>query len=346
MGLWSVLHSSAFDDHHSIPTTADITRSAHKTASLGSRVFPSNGLTTHQLAEAIKENHLAPIVLHGDSGKRIPLVNKPGFSRSYFASSCAAFIRSGYPILLGGLLENCGPHAVCAVGFREPTIPHSTHSAVELADGYVEHVYIHDDNLGPSVRFRIEENPTNQVAVLVADPPPPRNGGNAQGPTVTYDRFLPCEIIAAVHDNLRLSPDALFDFGRDVARGLYDVAKQSRTATGQPPPESIWYSARFLKLSRYLSDELPKAALMQSKIVAAARLALCERIAPMSLHIGVVRIALSGADPIVDFLFDTTDGDRDPQIYAHVCYQPEIDRLVHAVASSWNMNLGMPIKAF
>lgn len=42
IALWSMLHSSAFDDYHAIPSTADITRFAHLTASLGARVFPSS----------------------------------------------------------------------------------------------------------------------------------------------------------------------------------------------------------------------------------------------------------------------------------------------------------------
>ncbi len=66
VALWSMLHSSAFDAHHAIPTTADITRYAHRTASLGSRVFPSDGLTVEQAGEAIKESGLEPEIVAGD----------------------------------------------------------------------------------------------------------------------------------------------------------------------------------------------------------------------------------------------------------------------------------------
>ena len=54
IALWSALQSSAFDDFHAIPTTAEITKLANKTASLGSKTFPSRGLTHFQLYEAIK----------------------------------------------------------------------------------------------------------------------------------------------------------------------------------------------------------------------------------------------------------------------------------------------------
>ena len=38
VSLWSMLQSSAFDDHHAIPTTAEITQAAHKRHSFGTRV--------------------------------------------------------------------------------------------------------------------------------------------------------------------------------------------------------------------------------------------------------------------------------------------------------------------
>lgn len=44
VALWSLVHSSAYDEFHGIPTTADLTRYANQRSALGSRIFPSNGL--------------------------------------------------------------------------------------------------------------------------------------------------------------------------------------------------------------------------------------------------------------------------------------------------------------
>ncbi len=64
---------------------------------------------------------LAPVVLQGDTkaGERA------AFTRDRFAAACATLIRSGYPALIVGELEDQGAHAVCAVGFREcaPPVP-------------------------------------------------------------------------------------------------------------------------------------------------------------------------------------------------------------------------------
>src|SRR5690606_19992342 len=62
IGIWTLLHSSAFDDVHSIPTTADITKAAHINSSLGSRPFPQRGLKIEQMLEAILAYDLAPVI--------------------------------------------------------------------------------------------------------------------------------------------------------------------------------------------------------------------------------------------------------------------------------------------
>ena len=95
IALWTALNSSAFDDHYSIPTTAEITSFANKTASLGSRIFPSEGLTIHQMGEAIKENKLSPVLIGGDIENEFSSFSKERFLSSVRVSGC-------YP--LGGRL--------------------------------------------------------------------------------------------------------------------------------------------------------------------------------------------------------------------------------------------------
>lgn len=49
IALWSMLHSSAFDDRHVVPTTAEITQTAHRAGLSAAPLFPSSGLTALQL---------------------------------------------------------------------------------------------------------------------------------------------------------------------------------------------------------------------------------------------------------------------------------------------------------
>src|SRR6185437_13046052 len=106
------------EGYHALPTTAAVTRAAHRTASLGDRIFPSTGLTVLQLREAIKEYGLAPAVVPGDK----VVSGRPRFSRERFCSSLSVLLSSGYPAILEVEVNGSG-HAVCVVGFRPSASP-------------------------------------------------------------------------------------------------------------------------------------------------------------------------------------------------------------------------------
>lgn len=320
IGVWTMLHSSAFDEHHAIPTTADITKAAHKSASLGDRMFPSVGLTIYQLAEAIKEHGLSPVVCQGD------FKQAGGFSRERFASTCAAFIRSGYPVLILGRFYDGAGHAQCAVGFRDA--PPLLDGPVSMADNAVDHLYIHDDNLGANVRFRICTDDTRRV-FLKADPPPPRYGGERQqSPTLTYPELWPETMVVAVHNDLRTSPDCLHIAGTKMATLLSQILHQLGAAV---PSCSLVFGSRFIALTDYCGSELGRMLGGDSRILARVRLKLLEGCPPLSLHLGLVRISLTDSTPFVDILFDTTDSDRNHPVFAHLSYSPLAAQVIEEI---------------
>jgi hypothetical protein len=354
IALWTMLHSSAFDDHHAIPTTADITRSAHKSASLGSRIFPSIGLTIPQICEAIKEHNLAPLILEGDV--RDSRGNTLGFSRERFASSCAAFVRSGYPILLiGSFLDGeigGSGHAMCVVGFRSTAPRRTKPREISFHESNIEHIYVHDDNIGPSVRFKIEEFRVagiirqKRVAGICPDAPP-RTIKNKipQDSQSDYPPFCPTHLVVAAHNDLRTSPDRLHEVGMTAATylgyGLMGLAKNSKTRGF-----GITMSTRFIKLAMYVGQELAKTLGSKRKRLSRVRLALWEKVSPMSLHVGVVRLGLDDATPLVDILYDTTDSDRNHSAFAHVVYQPWVKMLIELLSKKGLCDFGKCVEAF
>ncbi len=225
VALWTMLHSSALDEHHAVPTTVEITRAAKAHWPLSHRIFPaSEGLVVEQLCHAIRAQGLQPSVLDGDEQVELEGNIERAFSRRRFAASCAALIRSGYPALIAcHMLVEDQPfvdHAVCAVGFRPAPPPKEPGVAVE-DDELLEHLYIHDDNLGPSVRFALrEENISTAppVAVLDASPPPPlERSPKMPNPTSSYPRLVPFSIVAALPDEIRMKSDFLNDKAMTLA---------------------------------------------------------------------------------------------------------------------------------
>jgi hypothetical protein len=317
-----MLHSSAFHERHSLPTTVSITLAAHKTASLGSRVFPSDGLLIEQLLEAIKEHQLSPIVMEGD--KRLPSGSKV-FTKERFCGTCAALLRSGYPVLIEGT-RNEG-HAVCAVGFRplaRTTIPAGCSG---LEDSNFEHMYIHDDNLGPSVRFKIEEDPASGGVFLVPDAPAPGPLGPrpVADPCAGVTPLIPRSIVVAVHKEVRVDPDKIHEEALTLAE-LLALGFQSASFN-----EGVSVAPRFVRLSRYVSEEL--RSVVAPAHLGRVKLALYEHVVPMSYHIAVARFGLRGA-VLMDVIFDTTDSELNCAAFAHVVFSPIADLLLDAITQN------------
>lgn len=336
--LWSMFHSSAFDDHHAIPTTAQITMAAHKTASLGSRIFPSSGLQIYQLAEAIKEQGLAPVVIDGDNVSS----GRKGFSRERFASSCASLLRSGYPVIIIGDFGGTCLHALCATGFREAIPVPLQPNEVKLADSEINYLYIHDDNIGPNVRYKIDTDHTGHVC-LELSPPPTNNSKEEQDFAAKFPRIFPSQLVVAVHEDLRTSPDVLHEEGIKKA---YEILKRLNLLLGTSgiSPIGLTLSTRFMKLASYMGDELSRTLDGTPNILGRTRLALCENVPPMSLHVGLIRIALGNATPLIDIIHDTTDSNRNHPVFAKIIYHSTIDLALKTMPST--DKLGISIKAY
>jgi len=343
IALWSMLHSSAFDDHHAIPTTADITRFAHRRASLGARVFPSAGLTIFQLCEAIKEAGLAPVVLQGDTMAN----GRAAFTRDRFASACATLIRSGYPALVVGELEDVGAHAVCVVGFRECAPPVPDPGTIQLQDTGVYHLYVHDDNLGPNVRFLIwpDENEA-YVRLQASAPTPQHNLKLPAGPSTMYPDFVPSQVITAVHEDLRASPDRLSRRAILSAKTLVNCHNELVDGGHMPgQPLGLTIGTRFMKLHEYLGGELDRVLANKRSALARVRLLLSEKVPPMSLHLGVVRVGWR-AVPLLDVLFDTTDADSNLIAFCNVQYDEEMGQLAKVLTHLGMLDLGHAVNAY
>jgi hypothetical protein len=289
--------------------------------------------------EAIKAQKLAPIWCAGDIQ-----ASDQGFSKERFASTCASFIRSGYPVLIWG--QHLRPdisdkHVICAVGFREAAPPSSQPGAVSLQDGETTHLYIHDDNLGPNVRFKIIDNGVdsngNPLPVTIRTDPP---SGVSGSPTVGYPEIRPEAMCIAVHECLRSSPDSLHIMGKNMAHGLCSALNVALNANSLPSV-SLSLSTRFIKLSDYLGGELAKTLGGRGPILGRVRLELCEKVRPMSLHIAVIRIALANSTPLVDLIYDTTDTDLNRPVFAYIAYDKTV-----ALVLSKSPNIGVAIHAF
>ena len=342
--IWSILHSSAFDDHHAIPTTAGITKAAHKYTPLETRMFPSVGLQVIQMCDAIREHNLSPALLNAP-------MNDGGFSRERFSSSCAAYIRSGYPVLLIGDRSD-GRHAICVVGFRSCPPPNTNSSGtVGFQDSDLEYIYVHDDNIGPNVRFRIETIDNGkgvEVVQLVHAPPTSHFPSSNQQLNANLGPFRPQQLLVAVHNDLRTSPDALHRAGIYVGDALLIALSQSVISQQSAGNLTVGLtmSARFVTLAQYLRRTIPETLTNSPSLISKVRIELCEKVPPMSLHLGLVRFAAEDSTLLVDVIYDTTDSDRNHPVFAHILYQPIAKNWMTRISTQTGYDFGVAVEAY
>jgi hypothetical protein len=320
VALWSLMHSSAFDEHHAIPTTAEVTRLAGR-GGLGQRVFPSGGLTLIQIIEAIKGAGLAPIVV---TGKRSSDSSSACFSAAEFCGSLAAMIRAGFPVLVSGALvedeKERGKHAVCAVGFRDAGHAGPLEGgSVLFQDSLVPHLYVHDDNIGPNVRLSVAEH--NGQVVLKRDPPPSRDPAwTGASRSFKYPDLVPDALIVAVPESLRTSPSRLNRAAADYGKALQLILRRV------DPRLTVTVGARFISLRDYLGKELPRLIGSPSPSLARVRMSLAECSPALSLHLALVRLTL-GRVPLMDIVFDTSDSDLNLDPRCTITFAPGLSAL-------------------
>lgn len=365
IALWTMLHSSAYDEHHAVPTTTAVTLSAHRTASMGARIFPSSGLKPHQIAEAIKEHGLTPLVLEASDSYR--LRGSDGyehsikyFSRRELAHTCATLIRSGYPVVIAaqrlrmdGERWSLSNHAVCAVGFRSCAPGMVLPGRAEQEDENIPFLYLHDDNTGPNVRCRVyDDDPRFRgVAALLRAPPQAgeRPSGVAPRPQ-EYTPLIPYVLIAGVHNDLRLGLGQLNNVGEHISRRISariaDIAKRNDVMV-----PGLSFGVRFLRQKDYLGEDLDRL-LADPALRGRVRLALVEQVPPMSLHLGVVRIGRTVSDsegvrslPLMDILFDTTDSQLNAFAFAHLMFDPGAEAVIAPIRRKRPTDFGKPIAA-
>ncbi len=349
IGIWTMLHSSAFNDRNAIPTTSMITEAAHSSALVGRPPYPSHFLQLNQIQHAIMQLGFVPAVTSGNVAGQF-------FEKERFSSTCAAYIRSGYPLIIGAQHADGVPigHAVCAVGFREVSVEaKEQRNTVCIQDEDVEYVYIHDDNIGPNVRFKIESQeyiaPNNQVynrCILRMETPEYLQ--NSDDITLDNTVLIPHTIIGAVHRDLKITTDNFFRHGIQLTSSIKQGldAYLNQTASGQSV-DTLVFSTRFIMLKDYLSLELSRQFRDEPQLLARVRMQLQEEVPPMSLHLAVLRIALPDASILLDVLFDTTDTDKNRSVFCHIIYDSGISQFLTILPLELrNKKLGVAVQGF
>jgi hypothetical protein len=152
--LWSTFHGTGKKFQHPIMSPVDITKAACDHMPLDTRALPNRGLSSEQIAHAIRNVNLEPYPV--DASDQVLLQD-----------NVYAYCKFGIPLLLGVYLvdiskdkpEYLGNHAVAVTGYSlgvaEPT-PLSP-SGFLTKSSQIDKIYAHDDQVGPFSRMELNQ---------------------------------------------------------------------------------------------------------------------------------------------------------------------------------------------
>jgi hypothetical protein len=160
--LWSAFQGTGILFHHVIPSPVEITEDATRLLPLANRTFPNKGLSSEQMAHAIRKVGLEPVVL---KFKNFDLLK----------ATVYAFLKGGIPIVLGirlhdkekKIVKTVGEHAVTITGFKtaKRRIEEFDIDGIEakryaekfyLYSSHINKIFVHDDQLGPFARMEFD----------------------------------------------------------------------------------------------------------------------------------------------------------------------------------------------
>ncbi|MDR2563798.1 MAG: hypothetical protein LBC98_07630 [Prevotellaceae bacterium] len=162
--VWSALQVTGTLFHHRYLSPFEITSSASRYSP--NRIFPNKGLESLQMATAIKDCGLEP------------LLNDIVPDADFLKGMMYAYLKCGIPIIMGVQLyritkvkdqenkyENLGKHAVTITGYNISEVAFLSSNKLNLKSGTINEIYVHDDQLGPFAKMTFRDiNFTTQWA--------------------------------------------------------------------------------------------------------------------------------------------------------------------------------------
>ncbi len=284
IALWSAIHRVAPMEGLPTMTPAQITEAASRYYLPGGRSLPSEGLTVHQMCEAIRAGGLAPIVIRATSPERD-------------RAQLLGYMRSGLtPVLAANTLSTREGHAVCAVGVKIGEVKPQTDMNLAYRDGAtaLEGLYLHDDRLGPYAsadiyNFTDPESKSTKTALRIRWP----------GRKDEADHLLLWAILVPVPPKIRLTMARMRSLGFSIA-----------DATGVLLDRTVDLNCRYDVASSY------RARAFRFDLTDDGAYSLAHTLV-FSRYIGLIELS-DDEGPLLDVLLDLTETVANPSVLACV----------------------------
>ncbi|MGV8075581.1 MAG: hypothetical protein AB2L11_13625 [Syntrophobacteraceae bacterium] len=312
--LWSAFHGTGKLFQHSIPSPVEITRAATAHLPLETRAFPSDGLTSEQMAHAIRNVGLEPFLVRAQH-------------EHVLKSTVYAYLRGMVPILMGIKLVDTstapdpvllGKHAVAVTGYSlgSPTTGTSLQETrFSLSASRMDKIYVHDDQVGPFARMEICYDSNAQIKSFLSTSWKGRDG--KIGSVVA----IPDILLIPVYHKIRIPFDVVHDTVLSFNDNVIEVLR----------------GAEILTLSECLEWDIYLTTVnsLKTDILRSARPAGNKRYASLLKNLPRFLWRATGIcenEPVIDLIFDATDIEQSPFLVYAIEYDTTLFSLLREIS--------------
>ncbi|MEA1950119.1 MAG: hypothetical protein U9N87_01955 [Planctomycetota bacterium] len=312
--LWSAFHGTGTLFHHAIPSPVEITKTAGPLLS-GERSLPNHGLTTEQMANAIRAVGLEPFPIRAQD-------------EFIFKTTVYAYVRGRIPVLMLVHLydisnpqnaEFLGGHAVTVTGFgcgdREAGVAEFQSKACEI-----NRIYAHDDGIGPFARMvldgkKVGLGPPSDIELMSLS-----TSWKDAHDSLGNVRAVPVNILVPLYHKIRIPFALIQNAVMHFDQAIDLVANQG----GNEPYERLYWDVFLSPVSDF------KESIFKSKAVDdSMRESVLSEQLPRFLWRAT---ASSGARKVLDLLFDATDIEQGKLLVLAVEYHNGFGTFLRSIA--------------
>lgn len=304
--LWSVFNSTGRLFQHKILSPVEISEAACSSLPLESRFFPNPGLSSVQMAQAIRAIDLEPYLIKVAD-------------QELLKAAAYAYLKCKIPMLFGFLLLNTsdkkpipiGLHAVAITGFslgESKAIPYGRTGFLSIAS-QIDKVYSHDDQVGPFSRMilnydTIKDDDGNTIKTILSS----WGGGDSK---LNKVRAIPTILFIPVYNKIRIT----FQTIQESITHFDRIIETLRLNKVLPFKERLVWDIYLTTV-----NEVKSGMLSSKKWRNKLRLQVLMQDMPRFIWRAT---AFCGGKYVIDFLFDATDLEQSPLLFKAVGYDEE-----------------------
>ena len=309
--LWSAFQSTGILFHHSIPSPYKITERATQIAAhYTNRTFPNNGLQLQQMAFAVKETGLEPILLDARNNQTL-------------LKACVnAYLQIGIPIIMAVEIkeedESIGLHAITIAGFklcpnRKNEISKVSH--LNLISSHISALYVHDDQVGPFASLEFISTSSEKEYRMEYKPEVSWNESKAVC-------FHPSTLLIPGYNKIRVSFLCIYNIINNFVKCVWNPLITSH----KKELDLSW--------DIHLSTQCPlkKEKLEDNSIDEQQKIAFLKKEMPQ--YIWVADAYNKNNEAVLSFYFDATDTENAPLFLQALHYTPDSLTYLKQIGSS------------